>query len=300
MDPRNRLFGFAALLFGGAFALEAIMYAVRVGDAAELFESGELVVAESLAIVQSLVLALAAVFAAHAFFKSGSPRRGLRDAASLAGAGYGFGLLSTGFWVKFSFAESQSHLLHTATALECAFTAVFLVAALAVAAAFSQIDRGKRENCLGWAGIAFMAGSLLLLAAGVVRSVGYSSELGLGTLAAGSNLGATSFVASVAAGAIAAVAFFSATDADAPTEGSIARRDLLLATAVGLYGIFASIGVASEGLIALAYSNLSFPSDEVDSSLLAAGSELAVLGAVVCLLAGLQPPVRRALHRPRS
>ena len=145
-----------------------------------------------------------------------------------------------------------------------------------------------------------MVGSLLLLAAGVVRSVGYSSDLGLDTLTAGFNLGATSYVASIAAGAIAAVAFFSATDADAPTEGSIARRNLLLATAVGLYGIFALIGVASEGLIAIGYSDLSFPSDEVDSSLLAAGAEVATLGAAVCLLAGLQPPFRRALHRLRS
>lgn len=299
MDSRNRLFGFAALLFGGAFALEAIMYAVRVASAVQLSDFEDLVVAESLAIVHSLVLALAAVFAAHAFFKSESAHKGLRDAASLAGAGYGFGLLSTGFWVKFSFAESQSHLLQTVSVLECAFSAVFLVAALAVAAAFSQADRGRRENCLGWASIAFMVGSLLLLAAGVVRSVGYSSEFGLDTLTAGSNLGTTSYVASVAAGAIAAAAFFSATDADAPTESSIARRDLLLATAVGLYGIFALIGVASEGLIAIAYSNLSFPSDEVDSSLLTAGAELVTLGAVVCLLAGLQPPVRRALQRLR-
>src|SRR4029077_5387099 len=101
MDSRNRLLGLAALAFGGAFAIDAIGRAFRVATILDGPHPGGTVIAESLAILQFLVLLLASFFAAQAvFFPPQKGHKGLRDAALLAAAAYGFGLLSAVFTIQ--------------------------------------------------------------------------------------------------------------------------------------------------------------------------------------------------------
>jgi hypothetical protein len=300
MDSRNRLFGFAALAFGAAFAIHVVERAFRVATIVDGPHLAGTVVAESLAIVQFLVLLLASFFAAQAFFfPPQKGHRGLRDAALLATAAYGFGVLSAAFTIQVEFSEANPQAYRISAALDAAFLAVLLISALVAASGLSQPERHKRDYRLGCAGIAFMVANLLALAAGVVLSQTYTDEHGLGTLTAGLNLGTASFVGAVAAGALAAVAFFDATQAEGSSGFSMARRDLLLAAAVGVYGIFTLIGFASDAIIAIAKSGLGDSGIEAAPTWLAALAALASSGAAVCLVAGLQPPFLRALQRLR-
>lgn len=300
MGDRHRLLGAAALAFCGAFALRAVAHAFRLADVLSGPHPAGLVVAESLAILEFLVLALASFFAAQAFFsRPEDMRRGLRDVAALLAAAYGFGLLSAAFAAGVDFSEPHSHAYRVAGVLDGVFVAALMAAAILAAIGFSQRDRARRDYFLGWTGIAFMGANLVALIAGVLRSELYTDEHGLGTLTAGLNLGTTGFVAVAVAGAIAAFAFFDAAQAGGPGEGSVARRDLLLTAAAGAYAFFAVILFVSEAIVAIASSGLRYPGAEIASTWFAVPAALASCGAVVCVLAALQPAFARALQRLR-
>lgn len=296
MGDRDRLLGSAALAFGGAFAFHAIEHAFRLSDALDDPHPTGFVVAECLAILQFLVLSLASFFAAQAFFSSPQKRaQGLRDAAALAAAAYGFGLLSAAFAAGVDFSEPHSHAYRVAGVLDGVFVAALMIAALLAAIGFSQRERARRDYFLGWTGIAFMGGSLAGLVAGVLRSEGY----GLGTMTAGLNLGTASLLAAAIAGAIAAFAFFDAAQAGGSAKDSVARRDLLLAGAAGAYALFHFIGFASEAIVAIANSGLGYSGAEAAPTWFAALAALASCAAGVCVIAALQPSFARALQRLR-
>ena len=298
MASRNRLLGFAALALGGKFALDAIGQAFQVATVLDDTYPGGIVAAESLDVLQFLVLLLASFFAAQAFlFPPEKGNGGLRGAALLAGAGYGFGLLSDAFTIQGAFSEPHSHAFRSAAVLGAALSATVLAAALAAAGGFSQTERHNRDRRLGWAGIAFMAANLLALAEGVVRSEYLSGQGDLGTLTAGLNLGHASFAIAATAGAIAAFAFFDAARGDGPAGDSLARRDLLLAAAAGVYGIFALLDFASEAIVAIANSDLGLPTAVVAPTWFAAIAALGASGAALCAMAALQPPFLQALPR---
>jgi len=300
MDDRNRLLGWAALATGGAFALHAAERALRLSDFLGTPHPTGLVVAECLAIAQFLVLCLASFFAAQAFFSPPDSRhRGLRDAAALLAAGYGFGLLSAAFTASVYFSEPYSHAYRIAAVLIGVFATVLMIAALLAAVGFSRRDRARRDYLLGWTGITFMAANLVALTAGVLRSEGYTDQNGLGTLTAGLNLGTVGLLAAAVAGAIAAFAFFDAAIAGGPEKKSVARRDLLLTAAAGAYAFFAVILFASEAIIAIADSGLGYSDSEVTSAWVAVLATLVSCGAVVSVTAALQPAFARALQRLR-
>jgi hypothetical protein len=300
MDGRNRLLGWAALASGGAFALRVVEHAFRLSDVLSAPHPTGLVVAECLAILQFLVLILASFFAAQAFLSpSESGHRGLRDAAALLAAAYGFGLLSAAFAAGVNFSEFHSHAYRVAGVLDGVFAAALMIAALVAAIGFSQRDRTSRDYLLGWTGIAFMAANLVALTAGVLRSEGYTDQHGLGTLTAGLNLGTTSLLAAAVAGAIAAFAFFDAAQAESSAEDSVARRDLLLAAAAGTYAFFAVIFFASEALVAIANSSLGYSGAEVASTWFVVLAALASCATAVCVIAALQPAFARAVQRLR-
>lgn len=300
MEDRNRLLGWAALAFGGAFALRTVESAFRLSDILSAPHPTGLVVAECLTILQFLVLILASFFAAQAFFSpSENEHRGLRDAAVLLAAAYGFGLLSAAFTAGVNFSEPHSHAYRIAGVLDGVFAAALTIAALLAAIGFSQRDRARRDYLLGWTGIAFMAANLVALVAGVLRSEGYTGQHGLGILTAGLNLGTTSCLAATVAGAIAAFAFFDVAQAEGSARDSVARRDLLLVAAAGAYAFFAVIGFASEAIVAIANSGLGYSEAEAAPTWFAALAALARCGAVVCVIAALQPAFARALQRLR-
>lgn len=300
MKARNRLLGSAALAFGGAFALHMVEHAFRLSNVLSAPHPAGLVVAECLSILQFLVLCLASFFAAQAFFSPPeNGHRGLRDAAALLAAAYGFGLLSAAFTAGVNFSESNSHAYRIAGVLYGVSAAALMIAALLAAIGFSQRDRARRDYLLGWTGIAFMAANLVALIAGVLRSEGYTDQHGLGTLTAGLNLGTTGLVAAAVAGAIAAFAFFDAARAEGSAEDSVARRDLLLTVAAGAYAFFAVIRFASEAIVAIANSGLGYSEAEAAPTWFATMAALAACGAVVCVIAALHPAFARALQRLR-
>jgi hypothetical protein len=300
MEDRARLLGSAALAFSGAFALRAVESAFRLSSILSAPHLTGLVVAECLAILQFLVLGLASFFAAQAFFSPPENRhRGLRDAAALLAAAYGFGLLSAAFTAGVYFSEPNSHAYRIAGVLYGVFAAALMIAAFLAAIGFSQRDRSRRDCLLGWTGIAFMAANLVALTAGVLRSEGYTDQNGFGTLTAGLNLGTTSLLAAAVAGAIAAFAFFDAAQAEDPAEDSVARRDLLLSVAGGAYASFAVTLFASQAIVAIANSSLGYSGTEVASTWFAVVAALVSCGAAVCVIAALQPAFARALQRLR-
>jgi hypothetical protein len=300
MEDRNRLLGSAALVFGSAFALDAVEYAFRLHSTLSAPHVTGIVVAECLGIVQFLALALASFFAAQAFFSSpGGVRRGLRDAAALFAAAYGFGLLSAAFTAGVDFSEPNSHAYRVAGVLNGVFLVALMLTALLAASGFSQRDRAGRDRLLGWTGSAFMAANLVALVVGLLRSEGYTEERGLGMLTFGLNLGTTGLVAAAVAGAIAAFAFFDAAQAGGSAKDSAARRDLLLAAAAGAYVFFVVILFASEILIAVASSGLGYSGAEIASAWFAALGALASCVAAVCAIAALQPVFARGLQRLR-
>jgi hypothetical protein len=106
-------------------------------------------------------------------------------------------------------------------------------------------------------------------------------------------------VAAAVAGAIAAFAFFDAAQAEGSAEGSVARRDLLLTAAAGAYAFFVVIGCASEAIVAIANSGLGYSEAEGAPTWFAALAVLVSCGAVVCVIAALQPAFARTLQRLR-
>lgn len=301
MEDRNRLLGFAALAFGGVFALHAVEYAFTLYNVLSASHSTDLVIAECLAILQFLVLSVASFFAAQTFFsQSENGYGGLRDAAALLAAGYGFGLLSAAFKVGVAFSEFHSHAYRTAAVLDGFFLAGLTIAALLAAVGFSQRDRARRDYFLGWTGIAFMAANLVALSAGVIRSQVYTDQNGLGTLTVGLNLGTTSLLAAAVAGAIAAFAFFDAAQAERSAKDSLARRDLLLAAAAGAYAFFAAVDLASQAAVASGDAGLGYSGAEAAPAWFALLAALASCVAVVCVIAALQPAFARALQRLRN
>jgi hypothetical protein len=301
VEARNRLLGWAALAFGGAFALHAVERALKPSDLLGAPHPTGLVVAECLAILQFLVLCLASFFAAQALFSQPENRyRNLRDAAALFAAAYGFGLLSAAFTAGVYFSEPNSHAYRIAGILEGVFVAALMIAALLAAVGFSQRDRARRDYFLGWTGIAFMAANLVALTAGVLRSEGYTDQNGFGTLTAGLNLGTIGFLGAAVAGAIAAFAFFDAAQAEGSGKDSVARRDLLFTAAAVAYAFFAVILFASEAIVAIANSGLGYSSTEVTSNWLAVLATLVSCDAVVYLIVALQPAFARALQRLRQ
>jgi hypothetical protein len=300
VENRNRLLGSAALIFCGAFALHAIERAFKLSDVLSAPHPTGLVVAECLAILQLLVLSLASFFAAQVFFSpSENGHRGLRDAAALLAAAYGFGLLSAALAAGVNFSEPHSHAYRVAGVLDGVFAAALTIAALLAAIGFSQRERARRDYLLGWTGIAFMAASLIGLMAGLLRSEGYTDQRGLDTLTFGLNLGTTSLLAATVAGAIAAFAFFDAAQAGGSAESSVARRNLLLAAAAGAYAFFHLIGFAGAAIVAIATSGLGDSGAEVASTWFAALAALASSAAAACVIAALQPAFERALQRLR-
>jgi hypothetical protein len=214
MEGRDRLLRSAALAFSGAFALYAVEHAFRLSDVLTDPHPTGLVVAECLSITQFLVLSLASFFAAQAFLSPPEKRaQGLREAAALAAASYGFELLSTGFTAGVNFSEPHSHAYRIAGVLDGVVVAALMIAALLAAIGFSQRERVRRDYFLGWTGIAFTVANLVALVAGVLRSEGYTDQNGFGTMTAGLNLGTTGLSAAAIAGAIAAFAFFDAAQA---------------------------------------------------------------------------------------
>jgi len=300
MEDRNRLLGWAALAFGGAFALHAVERVLRLSDLLGASHPTGSVVAECLAILQFLVLCLASFFAARAFFSPPeNRRRSLRDAAALFAAAYGFGLLSAAFTAGVYFSEPNSHAYRIAAVLIAVFATALMIAALLAAVGFSQRDRARRDYFLGWTGIAFMAANLVALMAGVLRSEGYTDQNGFGTLTAGLNLGTVGLLAAATAGAIAAFAFFDAAQARGSGKDPVARRDLLLTAATGAYAFFAIILFTSEAIVAIANSGLGYSGAEVTSAWVAVLATLVSCGAVVSVMAALQPAFARALQRLR-
>jgi hypothetical protein len=300
MEDRNRLLGWAALAFGGAFALRAVERVLKLSDLLSVPHPTGLVVAECLTILQFLALCLASFFTAQAFFSpSENRRRGLRDAAALFAAAYGFGLLSAAFTAGVYFSEPNSQAYRIAGVLEGVFIAALMISALLAAVGFSQRDRARRDYFLGWTGIAFMAANLVALTAGVLRSEGYTDQNGFGTLTAGLNLGTIGLLAAAVAGAIAAFAFFDAAHEGGSGKDSVARRDLLLTVAAGAYAFFTTILFASEAIVAIANSGLGYSSTEVTSNWLAVLATLVSCSAVVSVMAALQPAFARALQRLR-
>lgn len=301
MEDRNRLLGWAALAFGGTFVLHTVEHAFQLSDVLNTPHLTGLVVAECLTILQFLVVILAAFFAAQAFFwpsDSGNGHRGLRDAAALLAAAYGFGLLSAAFMVGVDFSEPHSHAYRIAGVLDGVFVAALTIAALLTAIGFSQRDRARRDYLLGWTGIAFMAANLVALTAGVLRSAGYTYQHGLGTLTAGLNLETAGLVAAAVAGAIAAFAFFDAARAGGSAKDSVARRDLLLAAAAGAYAFFAVVLFAGEAIVAIANAGLGYSGADAAPTWFAALAALVSCAAAVRVTAALQPALARALSRP--
>jgi hypothetical protein len=297
MGDRNRLLGWAALAFSGAFVLRGVEHAFRLSEVLGGPHLAGRVIAESLSILQFLVLSLASFFAAQTFFSPPEGRRrGLRDAAALLAAAYGFGILAAAFTAGVDFSETSSHAYRIAAVFDGVFTAGLMAAALLAAIGFSRRERARRDYFLSWTGIAFMAANLVGLIAGVLRSEGYTDANGLGGLTAGLNLGTTGLVAAAVAGAIAAFAFFDATRAEDSAGGSVARRDLLLTAAAGAFAFFAVISLVSEVIVAIADSGLGYPGAAVASAWFAALAVLASCGAVVCVIAALQPAFARALR----
>jgi hypothetical protein len=301
MEDRNRLLGLAALAFGAAFVLHTVEYAFRLSDVLSARHPTGLVVAECLAILQFLVLCLASFFAAHTLLSpSENGYRGLREAAALLAAGYGFGLLSAAFKIGVVFSEPHSHADRIAGVLDGAFIAGLMIAALLAAIGFSQRDRARRDYLLGWTGVAVMAANLVALIAGVLRSEGYTDQNGLGAVTAGLNLETTGLLAAAVAGAIAAFAFFDAAQAGDSAKDSVARRDLLLAAAAGAYAFFHFIGFAGAAIVAIADAGLGYSGAEAASNWFAALGGLASCAAAVCVIAAFQPAFARALQRLRS
>jgi len=300
VEARNRLFGLAALAFGGAFAFHAVEHAFRLSDVLNAPHLTGVVVAECLAILQFLVLGLASFFAAQAFFSpSEDGHRGLRDTAALLAAAYGFGLLSTAFATGVNFSEPHAHAYRVAGVLDGVFVAALMIAALLAALGFSQRERARRDYFLGWTGIAFMAANLVGLMAGLFRSEGYTDKHGLGLLTFGLNLETTSLLAAAVAGAMAAFAFFDAAQAGGSAKDSVARRDLLLTAAAGAYAFLAVIFFAGEAIVAIANSGLGYSSTEITSNWLAVLATLVSCGAVVCVISALQSAFAQALQRLR-
>jgi len=301
VEDRNRLLGWAALAFGGAFFLHAVEHAFRLSNILSAPHPAGLVVAECLTTFQFLVLILASYFAVQAFFsQSEDGNRSLRDVAALVVAAYGFGLLSAAFTAGVDFSEPNSHVYRIAVVLDGFFFAALMIAAFLATIGFSQRDRARRDYLLGWTGIAFMAANLVALVAGVLRSEAYAGQHGLGTLNAGLNLGTSGYSAAAVAGAIAAVAFFDAAQAEGPAKGSLARRDLLLAAAAGAFAFFAVISFASEAIVAVANSDFGYSGAEAAPTWFAAVAALVSCAAAVCVIAALQPAFERALRRLRS
>lgn len=300
MEDRNRLLGSAALGFGGAFALRAVEHSFRLSDVLSASQPKGLVISECLSILQFLVLCLASFFAAQAFFSpSEGTRKGLRDAAALLAAAYGFGILSAAFTAGVHFSEPHSHAYRIAGVLDGVFFAALTTAAALAAIGFSRRARARRECLLGWTGIAFMVANLVAVIGGVLRSEGYTGAYGLGTLTAGLNLGTTGLVAAAVAGAIAAFAFFDAAQAEESAADSVAHRDLLLTAAAGSFAFFVVIDFASAAIVAIADSGLGYPGAVIASASFAALAALASCGAVACVIAAFQPAFARALRRLR-
>lgn len=300
-QDRNRLLGWAALATGGAFALHTVERALRFSDLLGAQHPAGFVVAWCLAICQFLVLCLASFFAAHAFFSPPENRpKGLRDAAALFAAAYGFGLLSAAFTVGVDSSAPYSHAYRIAGVLDGVFLAALIIAAVLAAVGFSQRDRARRDYLLGWTGIAFMAASLVALTAGVLRSESYTNQNGFGTLTTGLNLETTGLLAAAVAGAIAAFAFFDAARTGGSAKDPVARRDLLLTVAAGAYAFFAVVLFVGEVIVAIANSGLGYSDAQVTSAWFAVLATLVSCGAVVCVAAALQPAFARALHRLRA
>ncbi|HWI96052.1 MAG TPA: 7TM diverse intracellular signaling domain-containing protein [Solirubrobacterales bacterium] len=301
MEDRNRLLGSTAFAFGGAFVLHTVEHAFKLSDILGTPRPTGIVVAECLTILQFLVLILASFFAAQAFFSPPESRpRGLRDAAALLAAAYGFGLLSVAFTIGVDFSEPHSHAYRIAGVLDGVFLATLIITALLAAIGFFQRDRARRDYLLGWTGIAFMAANLVALTAGVLRSEGYTDENGFGTLTAGLNLETIGLLAAVVAGAIAALAFFGAARSGGSRKEFVARRDLLLTAAAGAYAFFAVVLFMGEAIVAIADSGLGYSDAEVTSAWVAVLARLVSCGAVVCVIAALQPAFARALQRLRA
>lgn len=151
MEARNRLLRSAAFAAGGAFALFAVEHAFRLSDVLDAPHPTGLVVAECLSILQFLVLGLASFFAAQAFLApSGDRQGGLRDAAALLVAAYGFGLLSAAFAAGLDFSEPHSRTYRVAGVLDGVLVAALAIAALLAAFGFSSaIAQGATTS---WAG----------------------------------------------------------------------------------------------------------------------------------------------------
>jgi hypothetical protein len=301
MEDRNRLLRWAALAFGGGFALRTVEGSFRLHDILSASHPTGQVIAECLSILQFLVLSLASFFAAQAFLRPPEGRnRGLRDAAALLAAAYGFGLLSAAFTAGVYFSEPNSHAYRAAAVLEGVFIAALMIAAPLAAIGFSRPDRARRDHFLGWTGVAFMAANLAALTAGVLRSGGYTDQSGFATLTFGLNLETVGPLAAAVAGAIAAFAFFDAAQARGPAKDSLARRDLLLTAATGAYSFFAVILLIGEAIVAIAYSGLGYSGAEVTSAWFATLAALVSCGATACVMAAFQPAFARALQRLRE
>ncbi len=134
MVSRDRYLGFAALAVGADFFLGVAEHVVRLANLLGELHRGEFVVAECLEILQFAVLVLAAASAAWHFLGDEKGRQGLRDAALLGAAAYGFAVVAGAFQVAVYGSEPNIGAFRTASVLDCALFAVLVTFSGAIVA----------------------------------------------------------------------------------------------------------------------------------------------------------------------
>jgi hypothetical protein len=292
---RGGLLGAAALGFAAAFAAEAIGAGFGISRTLSLDLPSGFAIAECLGALGLLILLLAAIFAAQAFLFPATPgRTDLRDAAALAAAGYALDILSAGFLAAVNISVALPSANRAESIFDGLLSAGLLLAAALVAVAFSRhgAERPTRDRWLGWAAVAFVVAHLFGLVSGIFGVEVYSDQDGVGLLTAGLDLQAAGSAVAVAAGTIAAFAFFEASGGGAP-DG---RRDLLLAVAAGVFAIFqlfAGIGIA---IVAVASPGIGSSGSTVAHHWFDAGGPLILCAAAIAIAAALQPSLRRAIQ----
>jgi hypothetical protein len=298
LDRKHQLLGIAALVFGGGFAVGAIGHGVRVAAFHSERGHGALTISEALLALEQLVLLAAAAFAAQGFlFSAGSRRVALRDAAAIAAAAYGFGLLGHGFVVQHAFSDQASGAYRAATVLNLAFVAGLLAAALAAAVAFSGRERPRRDHWLAWTGVVLIAANLLSLAGGALTLEAIGGEEPLAVVGLGLGLQNAGFAAAIAAAAIAAGAFFDASRRGGSALVSLARRDLLLAAAAAALLLCYMLSGCGAAIAAVASANAGGRTSLTIATWIETLQALVAAAAAVCVAAAFQPALRRLLQR---
>ena len=250
-DPRERrdtYFGMAAILMAVGYLLSVsaiITLLVRNGiDSA----GGALVLAGQVLQVSGVaLLALGFAVIAAALFSGVDARDSwLRRGALFLAGGYGLGLVSGVLSLLYVY-RSPDAPLQAGTILQVAEYLPLAIAALLIASAFARPRHTRetyapaRNQCLGWAGIAFGIEFALTLSRFIADSPGWSwiaAEL-----------------AAVVAMGVAAAGFFGAARAlRLASPGALPRRDAALAVAATLFLLYRVLELTHVGIPAFAAS----------------------------------------------